>query len=245
MNSGQRACVFCGFDGRLDQEHVIADWVGQELAGGDVGRGRHRRTRAFGELEAKWRGRMHTSTVGTVCPDCNQHWMSDLETEVRPLLIPALHGFGVCYLAPGMTTLATWATKTALVIVSDASSMPPEPFTEFFNKPTPSTTTSVWIGAWHLGAQQHVRNRVFVNFHNDPTVTEGYSVSFTAGRAAFHVFHHWSGVPRQYGFEPPLTDALLKIWPLPSDPVSWPPRGSLTGEDLDAIGNAHGADVLT
>jgi hypothetical protein len=73
VNTGRRSCVFCGFEGKLDKEHVIGDWIGEESASvTDVGEGQHRRTRAFGELEAEWRGEMHTSRVGTICPDCNQ-----------------------------------------------------------------------------------------------------------------------------------------------------------------------------
>lgn len=249
VNTGKRSCVFCGFQGKLDKEHVIADWIADELAGvADVGKGQHRRIRAFGELEAKWPGEMHTSRVGTVCPGCNQGWMSDLENDVRSWLLPLLHKSDWTFKGQGQRALATWAVKTALVICSDMKTITREPFEQFYRDRKPSRSTRVWFGAWALGPHQHYRNHVPIHLPDDATtaeVTNGYSVSFSVGFAAFHVFQQWSGRESRYDIVAPLSQSLRAIWPLPHVPVAWPPLPPLTGANLDAIGNAHGARVLT
>jgi hypothetical protein len=244
VNTRKRSCVFCGFQGKLDKEHVIADWIGDELP--EVGKGTHRRTGAFGVPEAEWRNDAHTSRVGTVCPDCNQGWMSEIENGVRPWLSPVLHGYGFTYFPAGMTTVATWAAKTALVIVSDADSFGREPFVAFFHDRRPSTGTAVWVGSWSLGPEKHYRSRVPVLIDGEPgDPPNAYSVNFTVGHAAFHVFQHWSSQPTHHGFEPPMSTSLLPIWPPPSTPVTWPPSRPLTETDLNTIGNSHGLEVLT
>src|SRR5215207_1941495 len=79
-DSSHRRCVFCGAGGKMDQEHVLPDWLGRELP--DLGEGWHERIGAFGVSEGRWHNAPFTVTVGTVCPKCNQGWMSDLEGEV-------------------------------------------------------------------------------------------------------------------------------------------------------------------
>lgn len=76
-------------------------------------------------------------------------------------------------------------------------------------------------------------------------VTNGYSVSFSVGFAAFHVFQQWSGRKSRYDIVAPLSQSLSAIWPLPHSGWPGPPLPPLAEADLDAIGNAHVARVLT
>ena len=150
---------------------------------------------------------------------------------------------------PAQRTLATWAVKTALVIWSDVEDFAREPFEDFYRDRKPSQSTRVWLGGWALGPHQHVRNRVPVHLRNGRTtlgMANAYSVSFSVGFAVFHVWFNWSGRQSRYDIGPPLSRSLVPIWPLPLVPVPWPPPGApLREADLDAIGNAHGARVLT
>ena len=171
--------------------------------------------------------------------------MSDLEGEVRPWLTPMLHGRGRTYHTGGLTVLATWAMKTALVIGSRAATMPRAPYEEFYRERRPSGSTAIWLGAFR--PTKHNLYRTFVPVHIDgasapPGETNAYSVTFTVGYAVFHISGNESGGESPYGIEDPLARSLRQIWPLPAAPVAWPPPGGsrLTEADLDAISNAHG-----
>ncbi len=55
-------------------------------------------------------------TVGSVCRDCNHHWMSDLETWASTTLKPMLRGEGQGLTVEQQATVAQWATKTAMAL---------------------------------------------------------------------------------------------------------------------------------
>jgi hypothetical protein len=226
----------------MDKEHVLPNWLANELS--DVGMGTHERIGAFGEDKGKWKARPFTVRVGTVCPDCNQGWMHVLENEVRPWLTPMLHGRGRTYYEGGLTGLATWAAKTALVIGSRAESIPRAPFEALFrDRRRPPDTMTIWMGSYHWGVHQNVRTFVPVHIDgagDEPGVTNAYSVTFTVSYALFHVFGDESGKER-YDLADPLARSLRRIWPLPDEPVTWPPPGPpLMEDDINAIANAHG-----
>jgi hypothetical protein len=83
-----RKCVFCGAAGKMHHEHVFADWIQRLL--GDLGKGTHIRTRP--DEENVWQDTAFKRKVGCVCQPCNNHWMNDLENEVKPWLTPTLLG---------------------------------------------------------------------------------------------------------------------------------------------------------
>lgn len=225
----------------MDQEHVLPDWLARELP--DLGEGWHERIGAFGVSEGRWHNAPFTVTVGTVCPKCNQGWMSDLEGEVRPWLSAMLHGRARTYYAGGPTVLATWAAKTALVIGSRAGSMPRAPSERFYRERRPSESTAIWLGAFR--PVRHAFYRTFVPVHvNGAGAAQGetnaYSVTFTVSHAVFHILGNESRREGQYDIVEPLARSLRPIWPLPAAPLEWPPGVGLTEADLDAISNAHG-----
>ncbi|HEU0249726.1 MAG TPA: hypothetical protein VFR48_03280 [Solirubrobacteraceae bacterium] len=55
-------------------------------------------------------------TTDAVCPDCNHHWMSDLETWASPLLKPMLKGETQGLSVEQQVLVAQWATKTAMAL---------------------------------------------------------------------------------------------------------------------------------
>jgi hypothetical protein len=133
--------------------------------------------------------------------------------------------------------------KTALVICSDTVDRPREPFEQLYRDRTPSRSTGVWLGAWALGPYKHCRTRVPVNVPDTETpagATNAYSVSFSVGFAAFHVFAHWGARQSRYDIALAVTSPHLE----PPARVEWPPLPPLTEADLDAVGNAHGKRVL-
>jgi hypothetical protein len=64
---------------------------------------------------------------GAVCETCNNGWMSDLEKEAKPILLPLVEGSRhVSSLGEAeRLSIARWAFKTAFMILGAQSSYPP------------------------------------------------------------------------------------------------------------------------
>ena len=115
-----RACIFCDnpLTGVRAREHVIPKWLMEYLGLGEeqlylavaqsaddvVLESRHHNAERFVE--------------GRVCEDCNNRWMSALETEAMPILKPLMDGtLPLLRISNAERAIvAKWATKTAYVI---------------------------------------------------------------------------------------------------------------------------------
>lgn len=117
-----RTCVFCG--ARADsKEHVFPNWLNGvfdqiptlDKSGGAWERG----SLVFGtgvHQHQDWLVRDIASvTTRYVCRGCNGGWMSTLEVRARPLLAPMILGKPHPLSMAQQLTVATWATKTAIV----------------------------------------------------------------------------------------------------------------------------------
>jgi hypothetical protein len=81
-----RACIFCGAEGRLTGEHVFGDWLSRiGLVSEPVGH-------AAGPLNRNLRDLGVTPpfqrTVRDVCAQCNNGWLSRLETIAHRVPTP-------------------------------------------------------------------------------------------------------------------------------------------------------------
>lgn len=117
---GERRCVFCG-SARMSREHAIPQWVGEVLHGAAES-GDWTTWYAFGtpsencERRHPAESNRPTVVVKRVCRDCNSGWMADVEGEAKPILEPMISG-KPCMLSLGdQLNVATWATKTAIVL---------------------------------------------------------------------------------------------------------------------------------
>ena len=102
-------------------------------------------------------GSVLTARIREVCADCNNGWMTRLEEDARPLLHrlwQPSYPFGVTtFTAPEVSTIATWAAKTAWVRerVCDPDSTPTAQMRrDLMVRQMPPEFTSVWI-ARHQG----------------------------------------------------------------------------------------------
>lgn len=115
-------CWFCGdvlgSPARRTREHVVPLWLQREL-----GIGEHVIEPTLTSVPSAefLRGRKHTVSslkTGGVCAVCNNGWMSDLETEVQPILLPLIrHERTVASLRRlERTIVSCWAVKTAYMV---------------------------------------------------------------------------------------------------------------------------------
>ena len=119
--SDSKLCIFCGRN-ESSREHIVSKWILNDLGLYQIktklGFGNQIKTGEMDEI-------METQPLGSfvtdsVCRQCNNNWMSELERQVKPLLSPLMVDpwppddrailSGLFVYSP---ILARWLTKTA------------------------------------------------------------------------------------------------------------------------------------
>jgi hypothetical protein len=134
-----RSCVFCGGPPPLTREHVLPVWLQEYVGGDEPGHFRGTWANFLGMPMDERRASPNSHTLGTVCGECNNGWMSRLESGFKELL-PRLERD----LNPRRFTkaeravLAKWIVKTGVVahLSSNFRRILPEAFPESLAKGT-------------------------------------------------------------------------------------------------------------
>jgi hypothetical protein len=134
-----RCCVFCGGQ-PVTVEDVFPLWLGDYLGRGPA----YRVSAGMGGGQRRgFRGLSMTARVKRVCRDCNNGWMSRLETEASAVIKPLLNETLAIPLTGGtggsLTLLARWAMKTALMLqyVHRDPAIPPAVYEQFHSTQLP------------------------------------------------------------------------------------------------------------
>jgi hypothetical protein len=245
-------CIFCRRDVTLSAEHVFAKWIQPYLTDPEGGQGTHHRiTLRAGQPEDRQahRGGPASLTVRSVCPECNNGWMSDLEAEAKPYLLSMIAGHGRTYYERGQELIATWLVKTALVAGSKFSPLLPGTFyTDLYEQRRPSAKTRVWLAGAAYDGQHYSDYRPIKTQDEDrppPETPNSFSAVLAVGRFAGMVVSWLDAVPSVHRIENDYGPAVVEL--LTGDPVSWPPLGGhLDFAGLDDLADAvvPAADVL-
>jgi hypothetical protein len=112
-----KACFFCGEKGKRTREHAIPRWLRKPLADEPRWEGGTwlRSSSPPDRSRALWRRRTD-AVLRRVCERCNSGWMSRLESDARPLLLPLIAGETIRITNASRTVLLRWALKTAAVL---------------------------------------------------------------------------------------------------------------------------------
>src|SRR5437868_6100226 len=96
-------CAFCGASGTdFKPEHWVPKWISRATIGKNQGILHNSHGRE------PWLRRMVDLTVPHVCPECNHHWMSDIETRSREAVLPLISGNAAKLDKDRQQRLATW-----------------------------------------------------------------------------------------------------------------------------------------
>jgi hypothetical protein len=188
-------------------------------------------------------GHVYSETFKVVCRRCNNGWMGDIEAAAKPVLIPLVCGQRTSLFKNARRTLAKWVTLKAMVIDSahatDAVISESERDAFFRNRTIPATFR-IWIfhhncQKWYGGLQHiplraidHSQNRKFAPGNNLETTTIGF------GHLLVYIFN---SLHSHINFNPGAKRRSLRLWPLRSDAIAWPPM-MLSDAEVDRVGNA-------
>lgn len=241
MTNRKGICWMCGRPGRLTEEHAFPDWIRRIFAldGNDIFLSDHRA--GIAERSRTWINRSGEVTVRSVCRNCNQGWMSRLETRCKPVLEPLITGHRARLEAAAQGCLALWAVKTAWVFQS--------------RNPTTSTCTAEQRRALATAQAVPLGVRVLLGAYQETgeTVlcTNWYAVGSTTaqpdhldasvttlviGRVVLQVTQRLATAqpaapPASRHPHPP--NAVYQLLPPTGQAVDWPPERPLREGDLD------------
>jgi hypothetical protein len=239
MVGPMKACLFCDQKVKNTREHAWPNWTANVLGTlysveVEFGDGT-RRQWASAPLRVK-----------RVCRNCNEGWMSDLESKNRPLLGGMMSDLSVRLNRADQQIVAAWCVKTAMVLEATSRT------TSFFYTNEDRARlrqellipydTLIWLGRQHRSDYSYAQGRRLERSSPSPILREGYVTTLAAGRLVMQVMsvhrqpeHRGrivlDPVPGPWG-----NTGLLQIWPTDSPSIRWPPRWSFANEpELDAL----------
>ncbi|MET9510751.1 hypothetical protein ABZX62_20215 [Streptomyces flavidovirens] len=191
-------------------------------------------------------GRMFTAKVKAVCGSCNNGWMSSLEGDVMPTLLPMVKGEVIQIAPEAQELLATWTLKTALMcqlMQSDAvRNLPTSHYADLFRDRRLSgqmrAFTSYMVPPQYLNGESPVEYRSIpseVRFTSSDGLQHRLWATVVTLRIGYAVLQLVSVGPEGYDYdlEPaafaPYTE---QIWPV-QESICWPPRALGSISDLD------------
>ena len=118
-----RTCIFCGSDRELTKEHAWPSWLSNHFSTRFAFRKGFRLTSdQWGQRISDRRVKGLDLTVNRICAECNNGWMSRLETEAMPLLSPLIDGKHRAIWSDEQAIISAWFIKTAMVFEFTAGS---------------------------------------------------------------------------------------------------------------------------
>jgi hypothetical protein len=244
MNKRDREpCAFCPASANITGEHLWSDWAGKML-------GERRYTFTRKELDGSvltWKQDGLNSKANVVCDDCNNGWMSQLETKTK-----AVAGDMVCKCTPTILEDRDIATIAAFgflkAVVADHMHENRPPFYTFEERQLFRRTLAVPSGVQMWLASMPVVHGIFKQMtiyppQNTPRRFELNVFSYGLGHLVIQVAGcRWKKKAyRRHAAPPVLTQALewyphsIPFWPWDGNPVSWPAAGHLGHEDIDTF----------
>src|SRR4051812_4197374 len=119
-----RRCIFCGGGNirgnSMSKEHLWPEWMHPylpKLPGAKKEDSYVRKTNKtiVQKYKKAQQGHAYTKTLKVVCKNCNETWMSQIEENAKPILIPLLQGLSFALNEIDNVKLATWFALKIMV----------------------------------------------------------------------------------------------------------------------------------
>jgi len=227
-------CGFCGENATLTVEDAIPKWMAQ-LKPENVrvkAEWEHRNVRKW----TTWKNKVEL-TARAFCGRCNNGWMSDLENEAKPYLIPMLLGYEVKLPSKAQTIVSIWVMKTTMVMEFTGASTRAKHFTPLERRTfsvlqTPPSGVLIflagYVGRHAFSAQEH-----HLNFRRDGNRFPGYSATLQWGALIGQVLAHRGGSESsRFQVRATYDPAECEVWPMKRATITWPPEAVLDDVEL-------------
>lgn len=242
-------CVFCDREHK-SREHVIPQWLGEPLKDSHpVAPGKHRiglthryTPPAGREAEAREWSMAGPDLVTTeVCGQCNNGWLAELESRVKPTLEKLVRGEPADVLSDDQPAMATWCYKTVLLMQlvrpGKFRFIPRERYSQLRHDGRPPSDVRLWLGSTPvdglvvheatMGASLSTLSSKHPGYFS--VLTVGHLVILCSGRC------HPSAEPLSFDAHTE-GKAVLRLWPGSIRTAQWPPVEVIHDLGLEALG---------
>jgi hypothetical protein len=193
-----------------------------------------------------WRAAEYDMTVPRVCPNCNHHWLSDIESRTRNIALPLIRGDDKRSLtAAEQRQLSIWCFMKAITLElgrpsGERPTHPEELYSGFkrFRQP-PVTSCAVLIGRREIEADDPSPMTIWFNSqgrnHPVPGVGDvsGYRTAFLIGHLVVDVLGVHAGNAQAVVEND--DHRLVRIWPVAAPTVTLPAEGFVGIENNELI----------
>jgi hypothetical protein len=251
-----KLCIFCGLPNKMSEEHIWGKWL-KDFVRREMNKHHFHAERIprpglphISETRLK-AGDPLSSKVRVVCVDCNNTWLSQIQEQAKPFLVPLIQGKATVLGRTGQEKVATWcamATMTSEYIDSDPYSI------------AVSQVERSWLCAnsgvpdsWRIWISRYVRHRWVGRWvHLAVPILDGKDIiaqkgaplpnmqttTFVIGQLYVHVMScpsfpklidNWA-----WPFGSRLARLQAQLWPPKESLIAWPPD-SITDGDADII----------
>ena len=232
-----RQCLFCEKTAN-SREHLWPDWILQRQAWGPV-------QMTIGKSPRKVIAGPNQK-VRSVCNQCNNGWMSELEGRNRPLIGCLMQDFSMPLDASQQESLALWTVKTAMVLDSinkrDRSSFYERADCENLRQHlTIPPKTTVWAGRYYRSGLAAFGTDLWLCLPDGPRGARACATTIIVGHLALQTLT----IYRLPGYEQTSLSAdskvgqwtglLIEVWPARTRPVDWPPPLTFTNSGGGSI----------
>lgn len=249
-----RKCIFCGRAGDISKEHLFGRWLREFFPRDEHSKHRATYTAWLDESGSHTpaekrefkQGHIGSKSLKVACQRCNNGWLSQLESRVRPALAPLIAGERCNLTGNLQMPLATWAAKTAMVAEHfrpNEDGISQNERTSLMNTLTPPAKWFVWIAAYKGEKWRELSIGQIRVALNPKPVAKPSDAMYYAQATTFGVGHvlfcvvSGSSPDMELRFGGRDTDGLFQIWPAHPRSILWPPKNILGDEQADTVAN--------
>lgn len=234
-----RQCTFCPNQAK-SREDIYPVWLSESI--GKVGPILHRIIRVpNAELQSP------VVKAKTVCSDCNNGWMSNLEGETKRIMSPLISDLSVILSPHDQNVLARWTVKTSMMFDS-ASRRGRESCYSRASRERLRThsevprLTAIWLGRFFRHELFSRAAHVWFTINEVPKAAQGCVTTLILGHLVIQTLTVYAGpeyteqnFPHVRCAPGPWNETLVQIWPS-QGMANWPPPHSFVGMGSHAIG---------
>lgn len=187
----------------------------------------------------EWPAESMAQVARVVCADCNNGWMSTLETDAKPWVEQLIHGVPTLLDSAAQKIVGEWCIKTGLLLSLTLPQrlVDPQYFREFFKRREPPGHGVVYLSSYEGDAMSwyHVHGVGFFERETEEKIAHGWVVSFVLGHLAVQLTG--STYPERMRMTPDrfVRMGLIQIAPEKYPIRRWPRFMRVADDTLDAF----------
>ena len=252
---GRARCIYCGSYKTMTREHIWADWLkayiprDMERHSGISATVHSDQSKNTAKTKRR-AGDFHAQKLRIACRSCNTGWMSRLQENTKPHLVPMLTAKSANFYRSQQTTLAAWITMfvmTADYLDADMVSITQNERTWFKDHQRPPADWRIWVGKY----KQPTTNRRWIHTVLDitenepeflakgtPPLSHAQTATILLGKQL--IIHVMSSPAmrqtiKRWKILPAAAPALKQIWPIIHRRVDWPGDAVVSGQTIEDL----------